>query len=362
MSEDALEVYEERFRRAGLPLFVEDVDAETDVWNRAFPVLALVFIAEMLGGLNLEWGIAANLAAGAGSLAIAIGGVLVVNRLRGRKVLAIPESIGGLELAAFVVLPAVLPYVFGGQVTSALVTLAGNVLLLVLLYGILAAGLVAIVRWAARRLARQLLRSLSLLARAIPLLLLFSVVLFINTEMWEVFARMDVATLAAVVALLVTVGSGFVALRLPRELDEIEDEAGERGPELGRRQLLNVGLVLFVGHALQVVVVTVAVAAFFVIFGLLTIDEAVVVSWLGSPGERIAPLGVDIGLTTELLRVATGIAAISGLYYAIAVLTDATYREEFLDDVRREMRANFVARAEYLRLRARAGADGPAAR
>lgn len=321
------------------------------MWNRAFPVLALVFVVEMLGGLNLEWGIAANLAAGAGSLAIAIGGVLLVNRLRGRKVLAIPESIGGLELAAFVLLPAVLPYVFGGQVTSAIVTAAANVVVLALLYGVLAVGLVAIVRWAAKRLAQQLLRSLSLLARAIPLLLLFSVVLFVNTEMWEVFARMELLTLVAVVALLVVIGSGFVVLRLPRELDEIEAEAGERGSELGRRQLFNVGLVLFVGHALQVVVVTVAVAAFFVVFGLLTIREEVVVSWLGSPGEEIAPLGIDVGLTTELLRVATGIAAISGLYYAIAVLTDTTYREEFLDDVRREMRANFVARAEYLRLR-----------
>ncbi len=46
------------------------------------------------------------------------------------------------------------------------------------------------------------------------------------------------------------------------------------------------------------------------------------------------------------------IAALSGLYYAIAVLTDATYREEFLEEITVEMRATFAARVEYLAHRA----------
>jgi hypothetical protein len=50
----------------------------------------------------------------------------------------------------------------------------------------------------------------------------------------------------------------------------------------------------------------------------------------------------------ELLRVAAAIAAFSGLYYAIAVLTDATYREEFLSELTDEMRASFAARVSYL--------------
>jgi hypothetical protein len=54
----------------------------------------------------------------------------------------------------------------------------------------------------------------------------------------------------------------------------------------------------------------------------------------------------------ELLRVATAIAALSGLYYAIAVLVDPTYREEFLDEVTGDMRLTFAARTAYLALRA----------
>jgi hypothetical protein len=37
--------YERRFRRAGLPLLSEDFSARSDVFNRAFPLLALVLLA-----------------------------------------------------------------------------------------------------------------------------------------------------------------------------------------------------------------------------------------------------------------------------------------------------------------------------
>ena len=46
------------------------------------------------------------------------------------------------------------------------------------------------------------------------------------------------------------------------------------------------------------------------------------------------------------------IAALSGLYYAIAVMTDSTYRAEFVDELTDEMREIFAERAAYLRLRA----------
>lgn len=62
-------------------------------------------------------------------------------------------------------------------------------------------------------------------------------------------------------------------------------------------------------------------------------------------------------MTSELLRVAMGLAAFSGFYFAIAMLTDSTYREEFLTELTAEMGDSFAARAEYCRLRAQAS-DG----
>jgi hypothetical protein len=66
-------------------------------------------------------------------------------------------------------------------------------------------------------------------------------------------------------------------------------------------------------------------------------------------------LDVPLRPTTELLRVSGAIAALSGVYYAISVLTDDRYREEFLDEISAQMRATFAARAEYLALRSPAG-------
>jgi hypothetical protein len=51
--------------------------------------------------------------------------------------------------------------------------------------------------------------------------------------------------------------------------------------------------------------------------------------------------------------VAGGLAAFSGFYFAVAMLTDSTYREEFLEELTDEMEVSFKARTAYLDLRGR---------
>ncbi|MFL5816238.1 MAG: hypothetical protein ACJ76L_01425 [Conexibacter sp.] len=352
--------YERRFRRAGLPLLSEDYSARSDVFNRAFPLLVLVLLAELVAALDVDWSPLANAAAVAGALAAALLVVALVNRARGRRALAIPEDVGGVELALFVLVPAaVLGAVHGGW---GLVVLAGNLALLGLVLLTFGFGLGAIVVWAARRLGGQLARSLLLLARAIPLLLFFSLVLFLTTEMWQVFGRRAGPPLAAIGLLLALVAIAFLAVRLPQEISRLERgvSAGEAAtPPLHPLQRANVGLVLLIGHGLQIAVVTLAIGAFFVAFGTIAIDADVLRSWIGGPGHAlfsVTVLGVPLRPTTELLRVAGAIAALSGVYYAISVLTDDRYREEFLDEITGQLRETFAARAEYLTLRAGGGA------
>ena len=114
-------------------------------------------------------------------------------------------------------------------------------------------------------------------------------------------------------------------------------------------------MVLFVSQSLQVLVVALAVFAFFVVFGA-----------AGDRRRRPARPGSATRATTFSSRSpgSTSIRAtsccawrprsrrFSGLYYAIAVLVDPTYREEFLDEVTGDMRLTFAARTEYLALRA----------
>lgn len=350
---DELAEYERRFRRAGLPLFIEGFSASTDVFNRVVPLLALVFCGEMLGAIDLDWSPLANLAAALGGLAILLVAFGIANRARGRPFRSLPRTVGKVELALFVFVPALLPLIFGGQVRSALVTAGANLLLLGLIYAVVGYGLLAILRWVFARLLGQLRSALGLLAKAVPLLMIFALLSFTNQEMWQIFSSITTGQFWAILALFVLLGSAFLAVRIPREARGIEREAGEAQAPLARRQRLNVGLVMFVSQATQVLIVSLAVGLFFVAFGLLAINEPVRIDWMGFAGNELVAfdlLGERVELTSELLRVAAGLAAFSGFYFAIAMLTDSTYREEFLDELTTEMRQTFSARADYLKL------------
>jgi predicted membrane channel-forming protein YqfA (hemolysin III family) len=351
--------YERRFRRAGLPLFIEDYTATGDVFTRAAPLLVLVFIGEMLGAIDLDWSVWANLGAVVGGLAILLVAFGLVNRLRGRPFWSVPEDVDWPELAAFVFVPALLPLIFGTQLTSALVTAGANALLLLLVYLVVGYGFVSIVRWASRRMLAQLGASLELLTRALPLLLVFANVLFLTNELWQSARTMPTSFAILLVGLLAAVGAGFLITRVPREVRALERDAGAAGPPLNTRQRLNVGLVMLVSQGLQVALVSLAVFGFFVVLGVLMVNAEVRQAFMGDAGREVLSFdlfGEPVQITRELLRVSGGIAVFSGLYWAVAVLTDSTYREEFLTELTGEMRESFRERVEYLELRAAAGA------
>ncbi|HJP66523.1 MAG TPA: hypothetical protein VKA30_09505 [Actinomycetota bacterium] len=346
--------YEASFRRAGLPLFIEGYSATKDVFTRALPFLTLVFLLLVFGAINLRWSTPVNAAAFLGGIALLVGTFGLLNVIRGRPFRSVPRKVGLPELGAFVVLPAALPLIFGGQLLSAAVTLLEQLALLGLVYLVVGFGVLSILRWAALRLVRELGSSLRLLLRAIPLLLFFALLHFLTTEMWQVFAELPRVFLIPLAGFFVLLGSLFLYARLPAEVEQLERETKAAGPPLRRGQRVNVGLVLFTAQALQILMVTLGVGLFFVLFGSLTISDAVLRSWTGSVGHTLWAVqlaGHAVRVTEELLVVAGAIAAFSGLYFAIASVTDATYRTEFLEALIQEMRVTFEDRRAYLALR-----------
>ena len=206
------------------------------------------------------------------------------------------------------------------------------------------------------RLAGQVRSALGLIASAVPLLAIFALLSFTTEELWRIYSSMTTGIYFTVIGLFVLLGTVFLVARIPREARRLEDEAGEGSPPLRRRQLMNVGLVMLVSQGLQVLIVSLTIGAFFVLFGLLAIDDATRENWIGHPGDTLFEFdlfGEQLELTTELLRVAGGLAAFSGFYFAISMLTDSTYRQEFLEELTSEMRQSFRERAEYLKLRSR---------
>jgi hypothetical protein len=351
---DQLAEYEHRFRRAGLPLFIEDRSAREDIFNRAAPFLGIVFAGEMLGAGQLDWTWWQNLLAVAGGLAVLLVGFGLLNLARGRSFRAIPDRLGYTELAGFVLLPATLPLIFGGQAGSAAVTIAANLAILVLVYAVVGLGLLSLLRWVMGRLAEQLASALSLAAKAVPLLTIFVLLTFVTQESWLILTRENLAIYGVTIGLFFVLGSAFLVVRVPQEARRLEEEAGEGTPPLKRSQLFNVGLVMFVSQGVQVIIVSLVVAGFMVAFGLLTVDAAIQSQWAEQPVNQLLGFrlfGEHLELTEEMLRVAGGLAAFSGFYFAVAMLTDSTYREEFLTELTEEMRQSFRARADYLRLR-----------
>jgi len=376
---------EQWFLARGTPHFIEGYRASEDVFTRALPLFSLVFVLEVVGAANLEWPWWQNLLALAGGFGVLFGGWAVVNRLRGRPALQRPDDVGVLELAAFVVVPALVPLVFGGQVGSALLTAALNLVLIGLVYLVAGYALIPLTRWALGQTLRQVGAVLGLFGRAMPLLLLFSIVLLFTTEVWQVATALDGLVFWAVVAFFVLIGLAFLLIRLPgevgrltREVDDdlvaeaaespLADVAADLAPActaepLSRRQRGNVLLVLLFSQAVQVLLVTVSVTAFFFVFGLVAVRPDVIAAWVGDLGAgelaRWTWFGHTFVLTRALLHVAGLLGTLSGFYFTVYVITDATYREEFFDEILGQVRQTLAVRTLYLALLDRSTAATP---
>src|SRR3954454_1204295 len=103
------------FLKRGLPHFIADYSAARDIWTRALPALVVVFLLELLLAFKAGWAWWLDALALVGAVALALTAWALANRARGRKAFARPDDIGRYEVAVFVVVPAVVPIVFGTQ-------------------------------------------------------------------------------------------------------------------------------------------------------------------------------------------------------------------------------------------------------
>lgn len=200
---------------------------------------------------------------------------------------------------------------------------------------------------------RQTLSSLGLLfplaTRALPMLLLFVTFLFINTEVWMIASALDGGVLWGAVMLFGALATGFLVVRLTEEVDRLDDEVGR--DELGDDadvvglQRTNLVLVLLITQAFQVLLLALAVFAFFIVFGVVAMDDTVLETWI----ETDLTYAWKIPVSRELLQVSTFLAAFSGLYFAVYAVTDETYRREFFSEVLGELEQALRVRVRYLR-------------
>ncbi len=374
---DQLLDIERWFMQRGTPHLIEGYSATGDVFARMIPVLIAIAVLQVSAALNADFTWWQNVLAGLGGLGLLVGSWAGINIWRRRPAFERPARVGPAEIATFVVAPASITYVISRQGGQAATLLAFNVVLLGGVYLATSYGLVPLTRWALAKTARQLGAVAGLLGRALPLLLLIQIVLFVNTEMWQVADGFDGAFLAAVMLLFFGVGVAFLLTRLPRELDRLASFTSDEdlaacvadtpaaglgtadarlvaAAPLSARQRGNVLLVALFSQGLQVALVTLILGLFFVVFGLLTVTPAVLESWIGHPGDEVLRFGLfdrDLRLTAELLKISAFLATFSGLYFTVVLVADATYRTEFFDEILAELRQTLAVRAVYLHAR-----------
>ncbi|ACQ79600.1 hypothetical protein Bcav_1341 [Beutenbergia cavernae DSM 12333] len=355
---DALDVAgcERLFRRHGLPLLVEGHTAGRDVFGRSAPFLVLVLLLELSRSVQLGWPTWANVLALLGALAVVMGGYALLNLARGRPWRTLPQAVDVPELAFFVLAPALAALLFGGDWRGALGIAVGNLVLLALVWLSVGYGLLSTLWWGLARIADELGASLLRLVRLLPLLLVFSLVLFFTTEVWQVFdhtgGTADVI-IGVFFALLVV---GLVASHAPTEARRAVAGATEGDDDavpLRRSQLANVAAMVATTQLLQVIVVSLGTGLFFVALGTLTVTPEVRGLWDVQGGSWALELVLgdsELVLDQTLVRVATALATFTGLYYAISAQVDAVYRAELVDGIGAQLARVFAVRRRYLAL------------
>jgi len=376
LSDPAISETERWFLKRGLPHFIDDYSLTRDVLTRAVPLLTLIFLVEVANAPKRDFPIWLDIVAVAVGFGILLGAWMLANHLRGRPLLARPESVGLFEVAVFVLAPPAIPLIFGGQWRSALATAVGNLLLLVVIFLGTSYGVVPMTRWAGGRTIRELEQVMSLLVRALPLLILFITFIFLQNEAWQITAELHGPYYWIVLGLFVAIGIGFSIIRLPREIGglsdfepwdvavrraagtpaeslvgEVTDTTEHHPPPLSRRQWGNVALVVLFSQALQVILVSAMVFVFLFVFGVLVVTEPVARGFTDSAPNVLATLdlwGRQMVITEELLRVTGFLTVFAGLYFTVTAITDESYRTEFIGEILDEMRRSLAVRTVYL--------------
>jgi hypothetical protein len=378
--EPHLQAIEKWFVARGVPHFVERRPSAWDIWGRAIPLLIIAYLLLGLNALNLaEWTWTGNLAVGVFVIAAMALTWVGANVLRRRPPLQRPEEVGPVELALLAIVPAI-PSAVLGQWGDVAQTVIEAVLVLAAVWALTSYGVLPLLRWAGRRTRAQLGSFLNVIVRGLPLLLLFMTFLFVNAEVWEVAGTLYGPAYTLVLALFFVLGALFLLSHMPalmRALNtfaswaEIGDLArpagvvpepfvgevvaeGEDPPPADRpvlRQRLNIGLVAIFSQAIQITALAAAMFGFFVLFGFLAIGADTASGWTGGdPVHVMADVtlaGRRLVVSEPLLRVAGFLGVFAGMYFTVVLSTDATYREEFSEDIGPELREALAMRRLY---------------
>jgi hypothetical protein len=227
-------------------------------------------------------------------------------------------------------------------------------------------GIIPLATRAIGHATRDMRRGLQLQGRAMPTLLFVTFFLFFTGELWQLMNHLAWDRLVLVLLLFAAVTVLATGARLRGEIDRVEQDlspsrlsAASAGtplaadipasvatpPPLTARQETNVLLVLATRQLIQAAVVGLGLFAFFVVLGLIIVDQETASTWIGGEPQRSAWIPF---MPVALFRAAALLAGFGSMYFAITTMTQAEYRREFFEPVIGDVERALAVRAVYL--------------
>ena len=237
-------------------------------------------------------------------------------------------------------------------------------------------GIGSIVLWAFRFAWVQLGALGTLMSRALPLLML-TVVVYFTGELWQLAARITRQRLSQTIGFLAVVAIIFVVTTIRDEVRALRDDRAE---QMDPAKLLD-GTPLATAHrppagahpcraptgqrrrrdggvqAIQVVLFTAGLFAFFLVLGIVAVPDDVAVLWSSEEtcpiGEPPCPgtwFGVHVPVPQTIVHVSLLVAVLSGLYFTVSTSVDPLYRERFFDPLISDVAISLAGRDAYLEL------------
>ncbi|KRE28729.1 hypothetical protein ASG82_05680 [Mycobacterium sp. Soil538] len=276
-------------------------------------------------------------------------------------------------LAVMAIFVLVMPVVVSGWSAAALAEVPAFLLVSLLTVWLTYLGLGSIALWAFRFAWVQLGALGTLMSRALPLLML-TVVVYFTGELWQLSARMTrqrlwqtvgFLALVALVFMVATIRDEVRALRQDRSRQSdpatllagtplADVRPGARTP-LSLPEQVNVVAVMVVAQAIQVVLFTTGLFAFFLALGIIAVPDEVTVVWsgeqtctVGEPPCAGTWFGVHVPVPQTVVHTSLFVAVLSGLYFTVSTSVDPLYRQRFFEPLIADVAVSLAERDAYL--------------
>jgi len=235
-------------------------------------------------------------------------------------------------------------------------------------------GFGSIALWALRYALVQFGALGTLMSRALPLLML-TVVVYFTGELWQLAARMTRQRLWQTIGFLAIVAIVFMVNTIRDEVRALRDDrAGQHDPAqllsgtpmqpepeyqpartpLSLAEQINVVEVMVVSQAIQVVLFTAGLFAFFIALGIIAIPDDVTVLWsaeqscpVGQPPCAGTWFGIHIPIPQTVVHTSLFVAVLSGLYFTVSTSVDPLYRRRFFDPLISDVAVSLAGRDAY---------------